>query len=121
MPLKKTTLLLLFLFLLGSSSTFAQCERLSNKRIYQLLGASEYDNSRISEIKTLDYSMKEEYQIDLFKGVVYKLVFDVYDDLESKNCKITFRKVGSEFKKISGISIDHKTVKNILEKMTVAK
>ena len=77
MPLKKTTLLLLFLFLLGSSSTFAQCERLSNKRIYQLLGASEYDNSRISEIKTLDYSMKEEYQIDLFKGVVYKLVFDV--------------------------------------------
>jgi len=41
------------------------------------LGAAEYDNARVSEITTSENTSKEEYQIDLFKGVVYKLVFDV--------------------------------------------
>ena len=68
---------ILFLFLLSWSNIFAQCERLTNKRIYQLLGAAEYDNARVSEITTSENTSKEEYQINLFKGVVYKLVFDV--------------------------------------------
>ncbi|MBL4594277.1 MAG: hypothetical protein JKX68_10740 [Flavobacteriales bacterium] len=50
---------------------------MKRKRIYQLLGAAEFDNYRSTDIKTFDYTLKEEYQINLFKGVVYKLVFDV--------------------------------------------
>ncbi len=75
--MKNFSFLFLCCFLLGITNVFSQCERLSNKRIYQLLGAAEYDNARVSEIKTSDNIVKEEYQIDLFKGVVYKLVFDV--------------------------------------------
>jgi len=63
--------------LLGTISSSAQCEKLKNKKIYQLLGAAEYDNARSTEIKTNALSYKEAYQINLFKGVVYKLVFDV--------------------------------------------
>ena len=77
MVIKNTSILFLFFLMLGSSIASAQCELLSNKRIYQLFGAAEYYNARISEIKTSDNIVKEEYQIDLFKGVVYKLVFDV--------------------------------------------
>ena len=74
---KNAIILLLSLFLLGLNSSFAQCEKMKKKRIYQLLGAAEYDNSRNTSIENLDYIVKEEYQINLFKGVVYKLVFDV--------------------------------------------
>ena len=77
MTSKKHSILFLLVVVLSCSSTFAQCERLTNKRIYQLLGAAEYDNARVSEITTSENTSKEEYQIDLFKGVVYKLVFDV--------------------------------------------
>jgi len=44
--------------MLGSSIALAQCERLTNKRIYQLLGAAEYDNSRVSEITTSENTLK---------------------------------------------------------------
>lgn len=64
-------------FLLSLSSLFAQCERLKNKDIRHLLGAAEYDNSRSTEIITSENTLIEEYQINLFKGVVYKLIFDV--------------------------------------------
>jgi len=64
-------------FLFGIKSSSAQCDKLKNKKIYQILGAAEYDNARNTEIKTHDLFYKEEYQINLFKGVVYKLVFDV--------------------------------------------
>lgn len=74
---KSTTILILSFFLLGLNSSFAQCERMKKKRIFQLLGAAEFDNTRSTDIKTFDYTLKEEYQINLFKGVVYKLVFDV--------------------------------------------
>ncbi|PJA06233.1 MAG: hypothetical protein COX70_09895 [Flavobacteriales bacterium CG_4_10_14_0_2_um_filter_32_8] len=77
MTSKKHSILFLLVVVLSCSNTFAQCERLTNKRIYQLLGAAEYDNARVSEITTSENTSKEEYQIDLFKGVVYKLVFDV--------------------------------------------
>lgn len=40
------------------------------------MGAAEYDNSRSTEIITSENGHIEEYQINLFKGVVYKLVFD---------------------------------------------
>ena len=76
----KTKIYIYFLFcfiLVGIKSSFAQCEKLKNKKIYQILGAAEYDNSRSTEIKTHDLFYKESYQINLFKGVVYKLVFDV--------------------------------------------
>ena len=62
---------------MGTINSFSQCEKLKKKRIYQLLGAAEYDNYRSTEIKNIDAILKEEYQINLFKGVVYKLVFDV--------------------------------------------
>lgn len=58
------------------NDTFGQCEKLKKKRIYQLLGAAEYDNHRSSDIITSENFHTEEYQINLFKGVVYKLVFD---------------------------------------------
>ena len=74
---KNSIILILGFFLLGINSSSAQCEKLRNKRIYQILGAAEYDNVRSTEIKTYDLFYKEEYQIDLFKKVVYKLVFDV--------------------------------------------
>lgn len=74
----KSSIILIFcFFLLGTTSYFAQCEKLKNKKIYQTLGAAEYDNARSTEIKTHDLLYKEAYQINLFKGVVYKLVFDV--------------------------------------------
>jgi hypothetical protein len=73
---KGIAILILSFFLLGQSS-FPQCEKLKKKRIYQLLGAAEYDNSRSTEIKNIDAIFKEQYQINLFKGVVYKLIFDV--------------------------------------------
>ncbi len=76
---KSVTILVLSLFLLGATNSFAQCEKLKKKRIFQLLGAAEFDNYRSSEIKTFDATLKEEYQINLFKGVVYKLIFDVSD------------------------------------------
>jgi hypothetical protein len=75
--IKNISLLLFFIFAVGIADSYSQCERLKNKKIYELLGAAEYDNSRSSEIKTYDYTVKEEYQINLYKGVVYKLVFDV--------------------------------------------
>jgi hypothetical protein len=58
------------------TTLFAQCEKLKNKDIRHLLGAAEYDNSRSIEIVTSENTMIEEYQINLFKGVVYKLIFD---------------------------------------------
>ncbi len=60
----------------GLSSVSAQCEKLKNKDIRHLLGAAEYDNSRSTEIITSENTLIEEYQINLFKGVVYKLIFD---------------------------------------------
>lgn len=74
---KSATILILSFFLIGLNNSFAQCEKMKRKRIYQLLGAAEFDNYRSTDIKTFDYTLKEEYQINLFKGVVYKLVFDV--------------------------------------------
>ena len=76
--LYKNSLILIFcFFLLGINSSSAQCEKLKNKKIYRLIGAAQYDNARSTEIKTNDLLYKESYQINLFKGVVYKLVFDV--------------------------------------------
>ena len=77
MSYKSSSILILYIFLLGINSSSAQCEKLKNKKIHQILGAAEYDNSRSTEIKTNDLVYKEAYQINLFKGVVYKLVFDV--------------------------------------------
>jgi len=77
MLFRSASILVLIFFLLGSNNSFAQCEKMKRKRIHQLLGAAEYDNYRSTEIKTVDAFLKEEYQINLFKGVVYKLVFDV--------------------------------------------
>ena len=73
---KCITIISCFLFL-GLISGSAQCERLKNKDIRHLLGAAEYDNSRSTEIITSENTLIEEYQINLFKGVVYKLIFDV--------------------------------------------
>ena len=77
MTIKNGIILIFCFFLFGINLTSAQCEKLRNKKIYQILGAAEYDNSRSTEIKTHDLLYKEKYQINLFKGVVYKLVFDV--------------------------------------------
>ena len=74
---KALSIFILSFFLLGTTSSFAQCEKMKKKRIYQLLGAAEYDNYRSTDIITSENTLKEEYQINLFKGVVYKLVFDV--------------------------------------------
>lgn len=63
-------------FLIAFSQADAQCVKLKNKHIRTLLGAAEYDNSRSTEIITSENTLIEEYQINLFKGVVYKMVFD---------------------------------------------
>lgn len=73
----KIILLTLFTLCFEINNTFGQCEKLKKKKIHQLLGAAEYDNARSSNIKTYNESYKEEYQINLYKGVVYKLIFDV--------------------------------------------
>ena len=74
---KSIAIILLSFFLLGLTSCYAQCEKIKKKRLYQLLGAAEYDNYRSTDIVTSENTLIEEYQINLFKGVVYKLVFDV--------------------------------------------
>ena len=42
-----------------------------------MLGAAEYDNAKSTDIKEYDIAYKEEYQINFFKGVIYKMIFDV--------------------------------------------
>ncbi|MCB0401589.1 MAG: hypothetical protein KDD41_05860 [Flavobacteriales bacterium] len=69
-------IILLSCIAFGFSDAQAQCEKLKKKRIYQLLGAAEYDNHRSSDVITSENFHTEEYQINLFKGVVYKLIFD---------------------------------------------
>ena len=69
--------ILSIIFSLNTFQTFSQCEKLKRKDIYHLLGAAEYDNSKSTAINTYDNIYTEEYQINLFKGVVYKLIFDV--------------------------------------------
>lgn len=68
--------ILLIGLLIGLSQANAQCTKLKNKHIRVLLGAAEYDNSRSTDIITSENILNEEYQINLFKGVVYKMVFD---------------------------------------------
>ncbi len=72
-PFYITLIIILFT---SVNTTYGQCEKLKRKRIYQLLGAAEYDNHRSSDVVTSENYHTEEYQINLFKGVVYKLVFD---------------------------------------------
>ncbi len=74
---KRISIFLLSLFLLGTNQSFGQCEKLKKKKIAQLLGAAEYDNSKSTDIQTFDNTYIEEYQINLFKGVIYKMIFDV--------------------------------------------
>ncbi len=74
---KNATILLLSLFLLGTSNSFGQCEKLKKKKIHQMLGAAQYDNAKSTNIKHLENTYLEEYQINLYKGVVYKMIFDV--------------------------------------------
>lgn len=73
---QKAALFILLCLLFSVGQSFGQCEKIKKKRIYQLLGAAEYDNHRSSDIITSENYHVEEYQINLFKGVVYKLVFD---------------------------------------------
>jgi hypothetical protein len=73
----KSILIFLFsFFLIGTSNSFGQCEKLKKKRIHQLLGAAQYDNAKSSDIITFAGTYKEEYQINMFKDMVYKMVFD---------------------------------------------
>ncbi len=72
----KASILLIALIAFGLSQSFAQCEKLKKKQIHQMLGAAVYDNHRSTEIQTADNTLIEEYQINLYKGVVYKLIFD---------------------------------------------
>jgi hypothetical protein len=76
MMFKNIFILLICFFTIGINCSKAQCDKLKKKRIYQMLGAAEYDNSRSTDILTSENTKIEEYQINLFKGVVYKLVFD---------------------------------------------
>ena len=64
---KSVLIFILSFFLFGIVNVDAQCKRLKNKKIYQLLGAAEYDNSRVTEIKTFENTLKEEYRINLFR------------------------------------------------------
>ena len=68
--------ILILCLLIGLGKANAQCTKLKNKHIRVLLGAAEYDNSRSTEIITSENTLIEDYQINLFKGVVYKMVFD---------------------------------------------
>lgn len=74
--MKTLKIILLASFLIPLTQANAQCVKLKNKHIRTLLGAAEYDNSRSTEIITSENTLIEEYQINLFKGVVYKMVFD---------------------------------------------
>jgi hypothetical protein len=74
---RSISILIICTLFLGQNNSFAQCEKMKKKKLNQFLGAAEYDNYRSTEIKNVDAVLKEEYQINLFKGVVYKLIFDV--------------------------------------------
>jgi len=64
------------ILLLGITISNAQCEKLNKKHIKNLLGAAVYDNHKTSEVITTADPYVEKYQINLFKGVVYKLIFE---------------------------------------------
>ncbi len=76
MNAKNVFILLVSFFIIGINVSNAQCDRLKKKQINQFLGAAIYDNHKTSEIRTTADPYTEEYQINLFKGVVYKLIFD---------------------------------------------
>ena len=78
--MKRSLFITVFLFaslLMVNNSLFSQCESVKKKNLQRLLGPAFYDNSRSSVIQTFDNTYVEQYQINLFKNVVYKLVFDV--------------------------------------------
>jgi hypothetical protein len=75
----KALLILISLVVFGVIQVNGQCTKTKKKRIYQMLGAAEYDNHKSTEIIAHhEEKLTAEYQINLFKGVVYKLVFDAY-------------------------------------------
>ena len=74
--MKALKTIILICSIIAFSQADAQCTKLKNKHIRVLLGAAEYDNSRSTDVITSENMLIEEYQINLFKGVVYKMVFD---------------------------------------------
>lgn len=53
---------------------FAQCD-ISKKELSNAIYPALYDNHRTTLINTYDNPYEETYQVNLFKSVVYKLVF----------------------------------------------
>lgn len=74
---KSLSTLLLVVGLCISSISFAQCSKLPKKKIKQILGSAIYDNHRSTDVVTTENAYIESYQIDLFRELIYKLIFDV--------------------------------------------
>jgi hypothetical protein len=69
---------LTFIVLIGSVNTSkAQCKDMNSERIKNLLGEALYDNFRSTDIEYSKDPYDIEFQVDLLKSFVYKLVFDM--------------------------------------------
>lgn len=85
----KGIFILLFLGLTGSCQVcHAQCEDMNSERIKILLGDAMYDNFRMTKIITAENPYDIEFQVDLLRNFVYKLVFDMTDKSEGVVVKL---------------------------------
>ena len=68
------------------NSVFSQqnnpCGEMKPNYMEEFLGEAVYDNFRRTEIKYSENPYEIEYQVDLLKNFVYKLVFDMSDKSE---------------------------------------
>lgn len=81
MSLKKVILLSLTLLVVGTTLVNAQtkCTKMKGNRMNELLDGAIYDSGKPTKIESSDNAYEVKYQINIFKGVTYKLIFDVSD------------------------------------------
>jgi len=80
---------LLFIGLIGSwQVSTAQCTDMNSERIKNLLGSAIYDNFRMTKITSEENPYDIEFQVDLLRNYVYKLVFDMTEKSEGVVVKL---------------------------------
>ncbi len=80
--------LIIVILSLSTQSSSAQCTDMNSDRIRTLLGDAEFNNFRMTKIETSENPYDIEFQVDLLKNFVYKLVFDMSEKSEGVVVKL---------------------------------
>jgi len=89
--MKKGQLYFLFVLLgliFTSVNSNAQCTDMDSKRLKVLLGDSDFNNFRMTKIENTEHPYEVEFQVDLLRNLVYKLVFDMSQKSEGVIVKL---------------------------------